>query len=72
MLRRDIAAHSLIIVCKHFIPVKGYGKTIMTVFCIKSVGTIQVVFNFFWQVNYRNRRINQRYMNVAKLGRTCL
>ena len=34
MLRRDIAASSLKIVCKNFNPLKSYGKTNMTVFVL--------------------------------------
>ena len=64
MLHRDIAASMLKILCQKVNPVKSYSETKLNVFvfCIKSMGKIQVGLNFFWPVYFP---WNNVYLNMS-------
>ena len=50
MMRRNIAATSLKIVCKNLYSVKCYDKTNMKVFALSLWGKNQQGLNLFWPV----------------------
>ena len=56
MLRRDIAASSLKVLCKNFIPVKSYGKTNMPIFVLRLWKKYRWGLICFGQLRYNEPR----------------